>query len=328
METTRRRFLKLSAAGLAAAASGPAVVPRPADAQLVPFKIGSVVLDELATTGPILVGIENGFFRQNGIAAEMIPFKGGPDQLKGVLAGAVHVAISGSTDPLVFRERGTTVRAVAVTTEKNHFTLVVAPKITKAEDLKGGTIGVTAVGATSWVFARMLAKKKGWDHEKDVRILGVGGQDAMVAGMRRGELTAFVTGTAGVVVEALGVGRVLMRLDEATPRWVSNMAYTTDEIIKTRKSDLQKVIRGLFQAIQFMRENPEETIRIASKGIGWPEGATRRAHELLRPLLPADGRFDPELFRAVQETLLDLGVLKKRLPLEDHYTTEFTPVKL
>ncbi len=325
MATTRRRFFQTVGAGIVAAAGAPRLT---AAQQLVPFKIGSVVLDELATTGPILVGIEKGFFRQNGLAAEMIPFKGGPDQLKGVLAGAVQMGISGSTDPLVFRERGTTIRAVAVTTEKNHFTLVVAPNITKTEELKGGTIGVTVVGATSWVFARLLAHKMGWDSEKDVRIVGVGGFDSMMAGMRRGELTAFVTGTSGVVAEHHGVGRILMRLDEATPRWVSNMAYATDEIIKTRKPDVQKAVRGLLQAINFMRQNTEETVRICSKGIGWPEGATRRALDLLRPILPADGRFDPELFKVVQDTLLDAGVLKKRLPLEDHYTTEFTPVKL
>ncbi len=174
----------------------------------------------------------------------------------------------------------------------------------------------------------MLAKKMGWDPEKDVRIVGVGGSDAMMAGMRRGELQALVTGTSGVVIEAHGVGRVLMRLDEVTPRWVSNMAYATDELIRTRKADLQKAVRGILRAIKFMRENAEETIRICAKGIGWPEAATRRAYDLLRPILPVDGRFDPELFRTVQETLLEAGVLKKRLPLEDHYTTEFTPVKL
>ncbi len=119
-----------------------------------------------------------------------------------------------------------------------------------------------------------------------------------------------------------------MRMDEVTPKWISQMAYATDETIKTRKADLHKVLRGLFQAIKFMRENPEETIRIASKGIGWPEPATRRAYELTRPLLPVDGRFDLEALKVMQDTLLELGVLKKRLPLEDHYTTEFTPVRI
>lgn len=326
MATTRRTFLKAVGAGIVAATAGS---PRPAASQqLVPFKIGAVILGDFGISAPILVGIEKGFFRENGITAEMIPFKGGPDQLKGVLAGAVQLATSGATDPLVFRHQGTAIRAVAVTTEKNHFTLVVAPKITKLEELKGGTIGVTVVGATTWVFARMVAKKMGWDPERDVRIVGVGGFDSQVAGMRRGELQAIVTGDGGAVIENLGVGRLLMRLDEVTPKWISQMAYATEETIKTRKADLHKVLRGFFQAIKFIRENPEETIRIASKGIGWPEPATRRAYESTRPLLPVDGRFDLEALKAMQDTLLELGVLKQRLPLEDHYTTEFTPVKV
>lgn len=69
-------------------------------------------------------------------------------------------------------------------------------------------------------------------------------------------------------------------------------------------------------------------MRIASKGIGWPEAATRKAYELVRPLLSADGRIDVEALRFMQDTLLELGVLKKRLPLEEHYTTEFTPVRV
>ncbi len=328
MEMRRRRFLQVTAAGLAAAATGPAMVPRPASAQLTPFKIGPVVLDELGLTGPILIGIEKGYFREDGIAAEMIPFKGGPDLLKGVLSGSVDLGLSGATDPLVFRERGTAIRAVAVITEKNYFVIVAAPKISSPADLKGGTIGVTVVGATTWVFARMLAKKMGWDPEKDIRIVGVGGLDSMFAGMRRGELQAFITGTSGAVAEAQGVGRILMRLDEVTPKWTTNMAYATEETIKARKVELQKVLRGLFRGMRFMRDNAEETIRICSKGIGWSEPAIRRALELIRPLLPVDGRFDLEAFKTMQDTLLEVGVLKKRLPLEDHYTTEFTPVRI
>jgi len=329
MSATRREFLQMAGAGITAAAAGPALAPRTIGAQqLTPFKIGIVVLGDLGNAAPILVGIEKGFFRENGIAAEMIPFKGGPDQLKGVLAGAVSLALSGATDPLVFRHQGATIRAVAVTTEKNHFTLTVAPKITKLEDLKGGTIGCTVVGATTWVFARMLAKKMGWDPEKDVRIVGAGGFDSLVAGMRRGELQAFVFGDAGAVAEYQGVGKVLMRMDEVTPRWISQMAYATDETIQARKADLHKVLRGIFQAMKFCRENPEETIKIASKGVGWPEPATRRAYELIRALLPVDGRIDLEALRIMQDTLMELGVLKRRLPLEDHYTTEFTPVKI
>ncbi|HYB41773.1 MAG TPA: hypothetical protein VEL75_08395 [Candidatus Methylomirabilis sp.] len=119
-----------------------------------------------------------------------------------------------------------------------------------------------------------------------------------------------------------------MRLDEVTPKWISLSAYSTDELINTKKGTLQRTMRGLFQGHHFCRDNPDESTRIAAKGIGWPEPATRRAYELVQPLLSMDGRMDLDAMQFMQDTLLEMGVLKKRLPLNEHYTTEFTPVKV
>jgi ABC-type nitrate/sulfonate/bicarbonate transport system substrate-binding protein len=324
--TTRRGFLKTAAGAAAMAMTGQA---GPARAQaLTPVKVGAVVLGDFGVVTPTQVGIEKGYFKQLGLGAELIPFKGGPDLLKGVLSGSADIGITGATDPLVFRERGTPIRALATIVEKNHFTLTVVPKVTRLEDLKGGTIGVTVVGSTTWVFARMLAKKMNWDPEKDVRIIGVGGLDAQMASLKRGEIQGSIFGDAGVVLEAEGAGRILMRLDELTPKWISLVAYSTDEIIKTKKDVLQRTLKGIFQGARFCRDNADESIKIASKTIGWPEPATRRAYELLRPLLSTDGRMDLDAFKFMQDTLLEVGVLKTRLPLQDSYTSEFTPVKL
>jgi ABC-type nitrate/sulfonate/bicarbonate transport system substrate-binding protein len=130
------------------------------------------------------------------------------------------------------------------------------------------------------------------------------------------------------VVEAQGAGRILMRLDEVTPKWISLLTYATDETIKAKRDTVQKALRAIYQGHRFCRDNAEESIRIASKAIGWSEPATRRAYELVRPLLSVDGHIDVDAFKYIQDTLLELGVLKTRLPLTDSYTPEFTPVKL
>jgi NitT/TauT family transport system substrate-binding protein len=323
--TTRRRFLRTMTGG--ALAAGAMRGRPPAAHAATAVKVGCVVLGDFGINAPTLVALEKGFFNRNELTAEMIPFKGGPDLLKGILAGAADIGLTGATDPLVFRERGTTIRAVATVLEKNHFTLTVGPQIKRVEDLKGGSIGVTVVGSTTWVFARMLAKKMGWDPEKDVKIVGVGGIDAQAAALRRGETQGVIFGDAGAVLESQGIGRIIMRLDEVTPKWISLIAYSTDELIKSKKDTLGRMLRSIFQGARFCRDNAEESIRIASKGIGWPETATRRAYDIVRPLLSVDGTMDLDAMRFMQDTLLDLGVLKKRLPLEEHYTTEFTPVK-
>jgi NitT/TauT family transport system substrate-binding protein len=303
-------------------------VRRLAGQPLTAVKVGCVVLGDFGINAPTLVGLQKGFFKHNGLEAEMIPFKGGPDLLKGILAGAADIGLTGATDPLVFRERGTTIRAMATILEKNHFTLTVTPQVKRVEDLKGGTIGVTVVGSTTWVFARMLAKKMGWDPEKDVKIVGIGGIDSQAAALRRGETQGCIFGDAGAVLESQGIGRIIMRLDEVTPKWISLTAYSTDELIKSKKDVLQRTLRAIFEGHKFCREHAEESIRIAAKGIGWPEPATRRAYDIVRPLLSVDGTIDLDAFRLMQDTLLELGVLKRRLPLEEHYTSEFIPVRV
>jgi ABC-type nitrate/sulfonate/bicarbonate transport system substrate-binding protein len=95
---TRRRF----AAGALAASAAP-VLAHAARSQTA-VKIGTAVLGDYSMAGPVIVALERGFFKSEGLTAEFVPFRGGPDLLKAVMAGECLVGISGSTDILVFRE--------------------------------------------------------------------------------------------------------------------------------------------------------------------------------------------------------------------------------
>src|SRR2546426_3869122 len=222
---TRRRFV---AAALAATTIP--VPARVARAQTA-VKIGTAVLGDHSMVGPVIVALEQGFFKSEGLAAEFVPFRGGPDLLKAVMAGECLVGISGSTDILVFREAGSPIKMIATHTEGNHFTLNVAPDVQRIVDLRGKAIGVTRVGATTWVFARMLAKKEGWDPDKDIQVVGLGGLDAQLAALARKEIAAYVWGDGGAVTELQGKSKVLLRLDSVTPKWISQIQYASEDAI-------------------------------------------------------------------------------------------------
>ena len=177
---TRRRFLTTALATRSARRCSRAR----ARAQTA-VKIGSAVLGDYSMAGPVIVALEQGYFKAEGLAVEYVPFRGGPDLLKAVMAGECLIGITGSTDIFVFREAGSPIKMIATHTEGNHFTLNVAPDVQQVGDLKGKAIGVTRVGATTWVFARMVAKKEGWDPDKDVQIVGLGGLDAQLAALAR-----------------------------------------------------------------------------------------------------------------------------------------------
>lgn len=327
MATSRRQFFRATAGGLVAV-SGLAGRGRPAGAQTPTVKIGTAVLGDYALVGPILVALDRGYFKAQGVTVEFQPFQGGPSLLKAVLAGDMHIGVTGATDVPVFRAAGAPVRYVATAVDGNHFTFNVAPSIAKVADLRGKSIGVTGVGAATWVFAVMLARQEGWDPEKDVKVVALGGLDAQLAALTRGETHAFVWGDGGAVTELAGKSRVLLRLDTVTPKWISQACYCTDEYIKANREAIGRTLRGFFQGSRFMLESPKEAAAIAARTLKWSEEAVARAHQISGPLLSRDGTIHPEAIDAMQTTLLDLKVQKQRVPTPDLYTAEFTPVRL
>jgi len=319
---TRRRLLSTA---LATAATP--LGARVARAQ-TSVKIGTAVLGDYSMAGPVIVALDQGLFKNEGLAAEFVPFRGGPDLLKAVMAGECLIGITGSTDIFVFREAGSPIKMIATHTEGNHFTLNVAPDVQKVGDLKGKAIGVTRVGATTWVFARMVAKKEGWDPDKDVQVVGLGGLDAQLAAMARKEIAAYVWGDGGAVTELQGKSKVLLRLDSVTPKWISQIQYASEDAIAKQADAIKKSQRALFRALKLMRENPKDAAALVSKKLGWTPEAVLGAHKISGPLLPVDGSINVEALGVMQDTLLEYGLIKKKLPLDGYYTREFTPVKV
>jgi len=319
---SRRHFLATASSALAAG-SLPVVVRAQTS-----VKIGTAVLGDYALAGPFIVAVEKGMFRTENLNVEFVPFRGGPNLVKAVIAGEVLLGAAGSTDILVFREAGMPLKMVATHTEGNHFTFNVAPDVRAIGDLKGKAIGVTSAGATTWVFARMVAKQQGWDPDKDVKIVGLGGLDAQLAALARKEIHAFVWGDGGAVTQLAGKSKVLMRLDKVTARWISQIQYVSEDGIKKQGDDIRKVMKGLFAAIRYMNDQTADAAEIVAKKIGWSPEAVLGAQKISGSLMSHDGTISLEALRSMQDTVLEHGVIKKRLPVEEHVAREFTPVKV
>ena len=265
---SRRHFLTTS--GAAVLATG---APRIAAAQTA-VKVGTAVLGDYALAGPFIVAADKGFFRTENLTVEYIPFRGGPNLVKAVISGDVLLGAAGSTDILVFREAGMPLKMVATQTEGNHFTFNVAPDVKGPEDVKGKAIGVTSIGATTWVFARMFAKAQGWEPDKDVKIVALGGLDAQMAALARKEIAAYVWGDGGAVMWPLlvGVNRAKYMLmtgdlipgEEAFAMGVVNQVVDEGEAVNAALALAQRLAKGAPYAIQSSKASVNKIIKAVS----------------------------------------------------------------
>src|SRR5256885_63497 len=303
---SRREFLTTSAGALAAVGA-----PRIGHAQTA-VKVGTAVLGDYALAGPFIVAEQKGFFKIEGLAAEFVPFRGGPNLVKAVIAGEILLGAAGATDILVFREAGMPLKMVATQTEGNHFTLNVAPDVQSVADLKGKAIGVTSVGATTWVFARLVAKQQGWDPDRDVKIVGLGGLAAPLAALTRKEVHADVWGGGGGGNRAAGRSKGLMRLDPVPPRWISQIQYVSEDGIKKNADQIRKVQKAIFSAVRFMRDQRSEAAKIVAAKIGWSPQAVLAAPKISSPPFLLHGPGSMHARGSTQEGLFEPRVVEKK----------------
>ena len=133
---------------------------------------------------------------------------------------------------------------------------------------------------------------------------------------------------SGAVTQLAGKSKVLMRLDKVTARWISQIQYVSEDGIRRHADAIRKSMRAIFQALRFMNDQPSEAAELIAKKIGWAPEAVLAAHKISGPLLSHDGTVSMEALKTMQDTLLEHGVIKKRLPIEEHVAKEFAPVRM
>src|ERR1051325_1062721 len=148
-------------------------------AQTVRIAVGTASIASL----PTWVAKEGGYFTREGINAELIYIRGGPQTLSALIGGDVHFAQVYSAPILSARLTGADTVIVAGLINQPLFSVVTTPGIEKPEDLRGKKIGITTFGSATDVALRFALKKWGLRPETDVSILQMRGVPEILPAM-------------------------------------------------------------------------------------------------------------------------------------------------
>lgn len=272
------------------------------------------------------VGSRAGLFARHGIKLERIDFAGGGKLSEGMSAGAIDMALSGSTD-LVFIAKGMPAKAVTmVSAAPVDLAIMVRAdgEIVKPGQLKGKTIGVTSpTSLTAWL-ALDFAKRQGWQ-PSDIKLAPVGGVPSEVAALAVKNVDAYVGDTAsGYVLQEKKQGFPLVTFDYLTT-FITHILYASDDIIRDHPQTVRAFVAAWFDTVQFARAHKDETIRYSLPSTRLPPKIAAKTYEVQTPALSSTGRFEPQALNAVAESFIDLHLLAKLPPVSDLYTEKFLP---
>ncbi|HEX4194593.1 MAG TPA: ABC transporter substrate-binding protein [Stellaceae bacterium] len=234
--------------------------------------------------GALLVGIDQGYFKDEGIEVELVQAGGGvatPALISGDLqfSGSPSVAISADL-------KGAHLKAIFVGSDHSAFQLWVQPDIKNFADLKDKQVGIISRGDTTEISLRYILAKKNLPADYlSYTPLGTG----------TGRVAALISGTfpgalidAGEVKDMRDAGRLtklhlLIDMSKEVHMTFGGFA-TSDAMIKDHRDTVKHVVRALMKGLVMVRSSREKTIAALVKH-GSTENAANEDYTINGPIL-------------------------------------------
>ena len=198
---------------------------------------------------PLYVAIKGGFFKEEGLEAEVVDTRSGSDADMMLAGKAVDFVTAPLIDNINLNKQG--IRAVGVAALFNRFnnSIVIPKKLTgeikKFEDLKGRPFGVTGIGSGTWQFAMFMAS-----------VTKAGRVDAM----------SYADPENYQMVQDGDAEFLVDMTDDAThtkyagPSALFSHMFTTEDIIKEKPALVQSYVNAIQRSIVWLQSHSPEDV--------------------------------------------------------------------
>ncbi len=239
---------------------------------------------------PIWVADQKGFFKKNGLQAEVINISASTIVIQALLTGELDLIIAPSATLVSSRLAGADTIMVSTNLPMFIDHIVSLGDIKTIEQLKGKTGGVNRLGTTSDMTLRLALRRLGVDPEKETKIIATGENPQRLAALSR-NITQFTLLGEPLVREAEKMGfRDLIDIGTLKIQYHVNSVVTREKTIRERRPLVAKTVRAFTEALHFIKTNKEETKALIAKNLKTndPEGLERayRAYNAAFPEIP------------------------------------------
>jgi NitT/TauT family transport system substrate-binding protein len=212
---------------------------------------------------PQMVAQRQGYYQQEGFDLELIVVSSGIPAVQAVIAGDLDFATTGNVATLAAM-RGMPIRNVMVSSTATDQVLVVRPEIRRVEDLKGKILGVAGIRSVSDVSIRLLLTKYGLTPDSDVTIVSLGGSGVRLTSLQGGKIDGTLLSAPHNKAAVKAGFRELFWMKDL--RGVPSGGLATSlRKIQNDPDFIVRAIRTTLKAIQFIKRNKEETLKLMAK---------------------------------------------------------------
>jgi NitT/TauT family transport system substrate-binding protein len=285
-----------------------------------PTAQGQQNLDRIVITYPsrsiasvdLYIAQERGFFRQEGLQAEVVQVRGNIG-VTALLSGDAQAINNVGTVIRALERTDLPAKVVSQSLKKNLFWLVTKPDVRSLSDLKGKIFGTTTLGGSQHLAGLRLLQKAGLDPDKDITVVIGGDVPAQLQSLVSGTIQLAALSPPTVI---LARDRFKMKIHGSTLDDVANLQNGlafTDKMLRERRDLVKRILRARSRAHRYFWENERGTAEVLANYLKVDLPVALESYRLARPAFTTNGLATD---KEVEEFLrADAEVLKLREPV-------------
>ena len=260
----------------------------------------------------LYIAQERGFFRQEGLLAEVVQVRGNIG-VTALLSGDAHAVNNVGTVIRAMERSDLPVKVITQSLKKNLFWLVTKPEVKSLNELKGKIFGTTTFGGAQHLAAARLLQKAGLNPDKDITVV--------IGGDVPAQLQSLVSGT--IQLAALSPPTVILARDkfklkiqgstlDDLPNFQNGLAFT-EKMLREKKDLVKRILRARSRAHRYFWENERGTADVLANYLKVDLAVALESYRLARPAFTTNGLATE---KEVEDFLrADAEVLKLREPV-------------
>lgn len=224
-----------------------------------PLRMGVLQIEDVV---PFYLAEQQGFFQQQGIAVELVPFLSALERDSALAAEAIDGAINDPIGAILFDRGRSLLRITSLglgqTPAEGPFAILAAPgsTIETVEDLKGVEVGVSRATIIEYVTERLL-RRSGFAAE-EIRTIDVKKMPIRMQMLLSGSIQAATLPEPLASIAVGGGARLLISDAQAEESLSQTVIVFRSAVLEQRRDDVAAFFRGYRRAVETLNEHPED----------------------------------------------------------------------
>jgi ABC-type nitrate/sulfonate/bicarbonate transport system substrate-binding protein len=202
---------------------------------------------------------EVGAFDKYGIDAELIFVSSGPVAVQALLGGDMKATLAATSAVTSAVLAGAPLVSVMSLINRPYFRCWVQPEITRMDELRGKTLGVSRFGSVTDNLTRILLRR--YNLEGAVQIRQMGGTTEMAAAFQRRQIDGAVMASVRINAPV----RMLVDLAELGIRYSNVVIAVSRDDYRRNPETIEAMVRGYLEGVAAVTQQKERALQVIQK---------------------------------------------------------------